>query len=205
MQGPFFRIAAMSHSVLMLRLFADAGVPMIAVTFPGMLMLLLPIICVEGLLYRKWISVTTWEAFKSSAISNGLSTLIGIPVAWAIMLGLEFGTFAIVDRSGTIQNLRSPIANVIFLFLGSAWIGPPSERTAWWIPAAVLVLLVPFFFASYLIESLVVIYRIGMPGGEPPNLACSHIRTAVRNANLVTYGAIFVGVTVWLLLVLPRS
>jgi len=192
----------MRNSSLITLLFADAGVPMIAVTFPGMLMLLVPIICVEALLYRKWIGVTTLEAFKSSAISNAISTLLGIPVAWAIMLGLEFGTFSIAEHSNL--NMDSPIAVVVSFLLWSAWIGPPSEATAWWIPSAVLVLLVPFFLASYLIESAVVIYRIGMPGGEPSNLSYSHIRAAVRNANLVTYGAIFVGVAVWLLLSLPR-
>jgi hypothetical protein len=189
----------MSYFPLAVYLFADAGVPMIALTFPGMLLLLLPIICVEGLLYKKWIGLSGWEAFKSSAISNAVSTLIGVPVAWAIMLGLEFGSFGIIDHSSSIQNWKSPIAELIFFIFSSAWIAPPSEKTAWWIPAAVLVLLVPFFLASFLIEYLVVAYMFGMPGGEPPNLGYGHIRSAVRNANLVTYGAVFVATAVWLM------
>jgi len=41
----------------------------------------------------------------------------------------------------------------------------------WWIPAAILFLLVPFFFVSYGIEYGVVAYMVGMPEGGPPKLA----------------------------------
>jgi hypothetical protein len=179
-------------------LLADAGVPMILLTFPAMLMLLIPVIVIEGLLCKKWLGLTMAEAMKSNAASNLASTIIGIPVAWAIMLGVEFVTFGIIERSNPIQNWRSPLAQVIWFFLGSAWIGPPSEKNVWVIPAATLVLLVPFFLASYGIEYLVVKHMVGMPEGGPPNLAYRRVRIAVRNANLVTYGAMFVATSVWL-------
>ncbi|HTF27029.1 MAG TPA: hypothetical protein VK937_24470 [Candidatus Limnocylindria bacterium] len=181
-----------------LALLADAGLPMIFLTFPAMLMLLIPVIVIEGLLCKKWLGLTTAEAMKSNALSNLASTIIGVPVAWAIMLGVEFLTFGIIERSNAIQNWRSPIAQVIWLFLGSAWIGPPSEKNVWVIPAATLVLLVPFFLASYGIEYLVVKHMVGMPEGGPPNLAYRRVRIAVRNANLITYGAMFVATSAWL-------
>jgi len=179
-------------------LLADAGIPMIALTLPLMLMLLIPVIVVEGLLCKKWLGLTMAEAMKSNAASNLASTIIGAPVAWAIMLGVEFAASCIADRSNAIQNWHSPLAEVIWFFLGSAWIGPPSEKNLWVIPAATLVLLVPFFLASYGIEYLVVSYMVGMPEGGPPNLAYCRIRIAVRNANLVTYGAMFIATSVWL-------
>jgi hypothetical protein len=37
-----------------------------------------------------------------------------------------------------------------------------------------------------------------MPEGGPPNLAYRRVRIAVRNANLITYGAMFVATSVWL-------
>jgi hypothetical protein len=135
---------------------------------------------------------------KSNALSNLVSTLVGIPVAWAIMLGLQFGAMASVEQKTHFFDSNSPLAAVVALLLNSAWIPPAEGSNGWWIPAAILVLLVPFFFASYGIEYLVMAYMIGMPSGGPENLAYPRIRTAVRNANLVTYGAMFIAASIWL-------
>jgi hypothetical protein len=159
---------------------------------------------IEAFLCKKWLGLTTWQAMKSNAISNLVSTLIGVPVAWAIMFGVEMATFGRIQRGNAIQNWQSPIAQVIWLFLGSAWIGPTDGKSAWLIPAATLVLLVPFFFASYGIEYLVVKFMVGIPEGGPPNLSYAKVRTAVRNANVVTYGAMFVAASVWLFFSLQR-
>jgi hypothetical protein len=194
----------MRDSPTLLPLLADAGIPMIYLTFPAMLMMLIPIIVIEGFLCKKWLGLTMWAALKSNAVSNLASTIIGVPVAWAIMLAVEFATMGLVGRSQAIQNWHSPLANVIFFFLSSAWIGPPSERNVWLIPAATLVLLVPFFFASYGIEYLVIKFMVGMPEGGPPNLAYPRVRIAVRNANLITYGAMFLATAVWLVTQLPH-
>ena len=59
------------------------------------------------------------------------------------------------------------------------------------------ILLVPFFFASYAIEYRVIKSVVGMPEGSP-NRAYPRVRIAVRNANLVTYGAMFAAPSVWL-------
>ena len=179
-------------------LLADAGIPMIALTFPLMLMLLIPVIVIEGLLCKKWLGLTNFEAMKSNAVSNLVSTLVAIPVAWAIMLGLQFGAMASVERSHFLDS-NSPLATAVALLLNSAWIPPAEGSNVWWIPAAILVLLVPFFFASYGIEYLVMAYMIGMPSGGPENLAYPRIRTAVRNANLATYGAMFIAASIWLI------
>ena len=179
-------------------LLADAGIPMIALTLPLMLMLLIPVIVIEGILCKKWLGLTNWEAIKSNAVSNLVSTLVGIPIAWAIMLALQFGTMASVDRRSHFWDSNSPLVTVVAFLLHSAWIPPAEGSNAWLIPAAILVLLVPFFFASYGIEYLVMAYMIGMPSGGPENLAYPRIRTAVRNANLVTYGAMLIATSTWL-------
>jgi hypothetical protein len=206
----------MEHS-MNLQLFADAGVPMIFLTMPAMMMLLIPIIIVEGLLCKKWLGLTTWQALKSNAVSNAASTVFGIPVAWGIMLGVEILAGAAVNRSQALHNWQSPLANVIGFLLGSAWIAPP-ERNVWMVPAATLVLLVPFFFASYLIEYFVLKAMVGVTEAGPSSLAeemasngkwqfgddegilvpNSRVRVAVRNANLITYGAMFIGAAIWL-------
>lgn len=183
---------------------ADVGLPMIVFAFPAMVILLIPIIVVEGLVCKKMLGLTTWQAMKSNAFSNLASTLIGIPITWALMLILEYGTAGLANASDRIQDWHSPLANVVFFLLSSAWIAPPEGNYVWLVPAATLVLLVPFFFASYGIEYMVIRQMVGMPEGGPPNLAYPRVRIAVRNANLITYGAMFVATSVWLVFLLPR-
>jgi hypothetical protein len=194
----------MSDPLAVQLLLADAGIPMIVLAFPAMLMLLVPISVVEGFLYKKWLALTTWEAMKSSAASNLASTIIGVPIAWAVMFAVEFAGTGLMERNHGIENWHSPLASVLFVFFGSAWIGPPDRASLWIIPAACLVLLIPFFFASYWIEHFVVKWMVGLPKGGPPNVAYPRVRIAVRNANLITYGAMFLATTVWLLVELPR-
>ena len=188
----------MLYLLTVLPLYADAGVPMIFLTLPAMGILLIPIILVEGFLCKKWLGLPTWEAMKLNAASNLVSTLIGVPLAWAVMFGIEFLAFSAIEHSNAIQNWDSPIVRVVSL-LSSAWLGPFSDKNIWVIPAATLVLLVPFFFASYAVEYLVIRLIVGMRDDTLPNLQYSRVRVAVRNANLVTYGAMFVGTSIWLL------
>ena len=178
------------------------GIPMIFVTMPAMVILLVPVIVIEGLLCRRWLRLTTWQAIKSNAVSNLASTIIGVPVAWAVMLGLELGTMGL----DVIQEWHSPIAKIVIILLSAAWLGPPDRKDeVWVVAAATLVLLIPFFFASYWIEYLVVRNMIGVPDGETPNLTYPSVKIAVRNANLVTYGAMFLAPSIWLAISLHRS
>lgn len=185
-------------------LLADAGVPMIFLTLPAMVMLLIPVIVVEGYLCKKWLKLTTWQAMKSNAVSNLASTIIGIPFAWAVMFLVEVGFIELVGSNTRVQNWHSPLASVIMLFVSAAWVGPPGPKSLWLVPAATLILLVPFFFASYGIEYLVIKQMVGVPEGGPLNLTYPRVRIAVRNANLITYGAMFLATSVWLILTLPR-
>ena len=184
----------------LLPLLADAGLPMIFLTLPAMILLLIPTIIIEGFLCQKWLGLTTWQAMKSNAVSNLVSTILGVPIAWGIMLAIELGMAGVVNHSSTLENLHSPLANAIFFLFSSAWIGPPEGNQAWMIPAAILALLVPFFFASYGTEYLVMKHMVGMREGGNPNLAYPRVRIAVRNANLITYGAMFAASSVWLVI-----
>ena len=194
----------MREPLIFVTLLADAGIPMIAFTLPAMIILLIPIIAVEAFLCKKWLQLTWWQAMKSNAASNLTSTLVGVPVAWAIMLAVGYGTMGLLDKTNLTDKWHSPIANLIFLFLSSAWIPPTSDNTLWIVPAATLCLLIPFYFASYGIEYFIVAWIVGMPQGGPPNLAYPRVRITVRNANLVTYGLMFLATSVWLIFTLPH-
>jgi hypothetical protein len=189
----------MRETLISLQLVADIGIPMIALTFPTMLLLLIPVILIEALLCKRWLGLTARDAFRSNTIANLASTIIGVPIAWAIMFAVEMGAFGVVDRFPTIENSKSPILYVISFVLTSAWLGPVGRHDAWIIPCAVLILLVPFFFASYGVEYLIINRMLGMTEGDPSNLTSRRIRVAVRNSNLVTYGVMALATAVWLL------
>ena len=177
---------------------------MIFLTLPAMVALLIPVILIEGLYYRNRLQLTARQAMKASALSNSISTVAGIPVAWAAMLAVQFGAFEAISRSQTLQNWGSPLANAVFFALSAAWIAPPETAPAPWIAGATLVLLVPFFFASYLIEYRVIRWMASRPGSGLASLEPPPVRGAVRNANLLTYAAMFLATSLWLILSLPH-
>jgi len=194
----------MSDPSILLPLPADVGLPTIVLVFPAMLILLIPIIVVEGLLCKKWLGLTTWQAMKANALSNLVSTIIGIPVAWLLMFLVDFAAALLLFRTGAFDNWHSPLAKIVFVVLGSAWIGPLEGQGIWFIPAAALILLIPFFFASYWIEYRVIKFMVGKPKHGLPALDYPKVRIAVRNANLVTYGIMFLATSVWLVFSLPH-
>jgi hypothetical protein len=181
---------------------ADAGVPMIVFTLPALLMLLLPVILIEGFLCKKWLGLSTWEAMKSNAVANLASTIVGMPLAWGIMLAVELGGEEVLMHTPVLENSHSPILYLAYFLLSAPWIyGEP----AWTIPAAVLVLLIPFFFASYAVEYRVIRSMLVEPAGNPSNQTRVQVRTAVRNANLVTYAILGIATSVWLAISLRRN
>jgi hypothetical protein len=186
-------------------LYADAGIPMIMLTYPAMLILLIPVILVEAYVCRNLLGLTKWEALKSSALANGISTILGIPLAWGILLALGFVTYSLSDVHMIARSGLSPIAQIVGGLLAfPTWLGPV-HNGSWIIPGAVLMLLVPFFFASWGIEYLVFNYMLGRPDGDPSDRTSSRIRVAVRNANLITYGLMVVGTSIWLIIALVVS
>ncbi len=190
-------------------LLVDAGVPMIFLTFPAMLALLTPIVLIEAWLCRKWLGLTVWAALKSNAAANVVSTLIGVPVAWGVTLLFQFFALGTILRIPAISRAadkwNSPLADVVLTILAPAWLGPSEKNLYWMVPLAAIVLLVPTFFLSVWIEAFVVDHMLRKPEGDPSNLTSSRIRTAVRNANLVSYGLLTLGAISWLLIVLVRG
>jgi hypothetical protein len=196
----------MDHTVI--PLLADAGVPMIFLTFPAMVILLLPIIILEAQLFRRWLGIQAWTAIKTSALTNIASTLVGLPVAWAVMLCLEFSAgwaivkIAVLGR--IVEKWHSPIAAVVNTILSAAWLVPDEKNLYWMVPVAVLVLMIPTFYLSVWIEAFIVDHMVSMPEGDPTNLTRTSVRRAVRDANLVSYSLLTGGTVAWLLISLLK-
>lgn len=189
-----------SHPIVLL---ADAGVPMIFITLPGMLVLLVPIIAVEAVFIIRHTALPHKRVVWATASANAVSTVVGIPLTWGVLFGCEMGLWEGLSHTtiGT-RNWNSPLTQIVGTIFSAPWLAPVGESGRWAIPLAALVLLIPFLFVSVCVEQQVMklFFRTpsteGIQGVEPSD---NTLRKAVRGANVLSYGFIFVFALVWLL------
>jgi hypothetical protein len=166
-------------------LLADVGLPMIFVTYPLMLLALVPVILVEVWVATPKLQGTFGRPAWAIGVANVVSTIIGVPIAWAAMFGVEL----LADRLGFFNNgQRLSLADVI---LGSAWTGPPDNSHDWIIPLAAMILLIPTFFVSWYLEAIIVEKMV-----EPE---WPVVRNAMFKANLASYALLFACGCAWLI------
>ncbi len=166
---------------------ANAGIPMIFWQMPVAAAALLPVVAVETLivwpiLRQRFLSVL-WNVF----IANVLSTFAGIPLAWTGMFIVNFAT-----TGGTVHEFRTPMAAFKSIVLQSSWLMPYESQILFWlVPAATLVLLVPYFFVSVFVERRWLRKRFREVG-------LGRVATAAWVANVITYGSLAVYTVMWL-------
>jgi hypothetical protein len=166
-------------------LLADAGVPMIFVQWPLMICALIPVIGIEALVMRRRLGLPNTRAFAGATKANLVSTLVGVPLAWGVMLAVEVITLYPLSCAAEQWHWRgeAPVFYLLFV-LGMAWIGPPST-SAWPIALAAALLLIPTFFVSFRLERP--FYRRSYP-----ELSRTVVDRSVWTANLWSYGLLFV-------------
>lgn len=182
---------------------ADAGIPMIMLMWPPLVLLLAPIIAIETrILHRGGIVIL--PAFKATTVANLLSTVVGVPLTWLAYAIVEIG-FALVfnapglaiehwgEKADAFFKAHPAFAHVVFLLFGAPILGPTQSPDASILFEAGLVLLVPFFFASYWIERSIL-----------RNMLRDHDRSLLDRlcwqGNAMTYGllaAILFGFLLW--------
>jgi len=175
---------------------ADVGVPMIFVQMPAMVFAFIPVVIIEAIVSRRWLSLSYAEAFKGSFLANLFSTLIGIPLAWLLMLLIEMVVMypaAMAADHWHWHWINSPVAGVLFFPIMIAWLGPDEQNIYWLVPIASALLLVPSFFVSVWLERWA--YN---KCWKHLNFELVKIRKAVFNANLFSYAVLFVIACCWL-------
>lgn len=173
---------------------ADAGLPMLTVVWPGMIIALIPIIALESYCLRTMLKLPFAKSLKLMTIANLESTIIGVPLTWVALLLIEF---VVIFTGGyifkSVTELPEALSYIFIITLGAPWIAPFSESQAYWlIPAASFFLLIPFYFVTWYVEYRCLKKRIKK--SKPPTL-----KRVVRNINLISYGLLGVIVLVWLL------
>ncbi len=132
-------------------LFADAGIPMLAVVWPFMWLAFLPVVVIESLVALKSLGLHFRRALVVTAAANAVSTLVGIPITWFLLVILDL----IIGNGGQWQPIDTPMQAALAIFQQAAWLCPYEEELHWMIPTAAIVLCIPFYFASVWIEYFV--------------------------------------------------
>ncbi len=166
---------------------ANAGVPMLFVVGPVLLLALIPISFVEATMDRWRLGIPWNRAILGSFGANVLSTVVGVPVTWVALVLLQLITGGGGGQGVGIQAVTWQ----------APWLKPYEAELHWMIPAAGMVLCVPFFCASVFTEYKF-LYRYWR------QLEPGRIRRAVWFANTSTYACLVVFWGVRLFLSIPR-
>lgn len=158
---------------------ANAGVPMIFVALPTMVVALLPIILAEAVFAMPYLKLPFKMLLRLVARANFFSTFIGIPITWILLV-----VFQIISGGTGMSNFNVPDSRFLAVTWQAPWMGPYEKQLFWMIPTAHLVLLIPFFFASWWVEYLVIRRSLSSADWRIEN---GVIRRAVRNVNFLSY------------------
>ncbi|MES9970698.1 MAG: hypothetical protein ABW092_11750 [Candidatus Thiodiazotropha sp.] len=148
---------------------------MIFLIMPALGLSIIPIILLEALYLGRRLGLKAARAAKTATISNLVSTLAGVPLTWLLLVVLQ-----IVTGGGRAFGLDTVLGKVLAVTFQAAWLIPYESDLYWMIPAAGLVLLVPFFFVSWWSE-----YWVSKKILE--DHPAQRVKLTVRNANLMTY------------------
>jgi hypothetical protein len=176
---------------------------MIFITWPVMVFLLLPIIAAEWAFIIHRTSLQKSKALWATAAANALSTIVGIPLTWGVLFLCEMGFGGVLAHIPKLGNRswNSPLEQIVGTILSSPWIAPVGKSGSWAVPLAALVLLIPFYFVSVWVEQKVMEHMLPVTASldaQPSEVNERVLRSAVRGANLISYGFLFAFATVWL-------
>jgi hypothetical protein len=173
---PYFVLAAI-FVLYPMSVYANIGVPMVAVFLPPLWLSLVPIIVVEALIVKRIAALSHSRAFFSVSLANTISTIVGIPLMWVVLATTE-GMFA-----GTALGLDTIGQKIYAVTIQAPWLIPYEDHLNWMIPIALVVLAVPAYFLSVLVEHQV-IGRFATESQRP------NTKRAVAIANLASYLAL---------------
>jgi hypothetical protein len=126
---------------------ANAGVPMLFVQAPALIITLPIVILIEALICANYLQIPKKNAFGAATIANLISTVIGFPVLWFALVLMQMLT-----GGGGAPRFKDPWLSIYAVTVQAPWVLPFEEKLYWMVPSAMLILLVPTFFMSVLVE-----------------------------------------------------
>lgn len=140
---------ALSFVMAITPVFADAGLPMVAVFLPPMWLALVPIIIIEAMVCVKVTRASSRQALVGLGIGNIASTIVGIPIMWVFLASIELAC------CGGARGLSSFWTKLYAVTVQAPWLIPYEHAFNWMVPAAIGILLLPSFLLSVAVEGLV--------------------------------------------------
>ncbi|WP_304637006.1 MULTISPECIES: hypothetical protein [Pseudoalteromonas] len=156
---------------------ANAGLPMIIFAVPVYSISLLPIIAIEAIYLQKSLDLTKGLSVKTAFVSNLVSTIVGVPLTWVILVLIQ-----VLTGGGGVYGVDTFVGKMLAVTWQAPWLIPYESDLHWMILFAGLFLLIPFYFVSWWSEFLVSKKMLADTG-----LSKNDIKIKVRNANLITY------------------
>ena len=141
--------------------YANVGLPMVALMYPGMLFALVPIIALEATIFEKHLHLGYRQVRRNVAMANVASTVVGFPLSWLLLFAVELVTWFVFPGHETLNRIVPDFdaapwwIKILFLMSQAAWIGPSGKRDVWIIPATAIIGLVPAFFMSVGVEGFI--------------------------------------------------
>lgn len=156
---------------------ADAGIPMLPVQYPELLLYVLPVILIEGVYLKHHLNTRMRRTMVAMTVINLITVALGYPLAWVLYKALDWMFVFPPAGTAVFANLwRVPVWISIKMFPG--WAGLHQEL--WPVLAVWVVLLIPSFLLTGLVKSwLLEWYDLLNYGGNT--------RAAVWMANRYSY------------------
>lgn len=154
---------------------ANAGLPMIVLIMPALALSIVPIVLIEAFYLARRLELSARQVIITVTVSNLVSSLVGIPLAWGLLAGVQ-----LITGGGSAYGLDSVLGRVLAVTWQAPWLIPYESAMGWMIPLAGLFLLVPFFFVSWWSEYWVTRKILS-------NNEAAELYILVRNANLISY------------------
>ena len=168
--------------------------------FPAMFLMILalgPIVFIEAFALRS-LNLSLERTVVSAAAANFASTIIGIPLTWALLYALQLATGFISLPPGTFAD------TLLGVTLRAPWAQVSTPELEWTIYTAGMFLLIPFFFASWAVEYQVVKKIAARELIKVPD-AAAKIKRAVRNANIYSYALLAAFILVMMVIKLAKA
>ena len=120
-----------------------------------MFLALLPTILFETVVLRLWMRASWKQTIPGVALGNVISAIVGVPVSWVLMIGVEYVVF-MVGCCPVYTVSDTAFDGVARVIASAAALGPSLVQLGWPVPMALAVLLIPCYFLSVWIEYLVI-------------------------------------------------
>ncbi len=167
-------------------LYANAGIPTIIVSYPLMLIALIPIIFIEALFFTSKMEVKFKSSLVALSVSNAATTILGIPLNWSLLLLFEL----LITGGSCGPGFDNPIYGIITLIVEAAWLCPwEHELFDLLLPLVFIVNFVTAFFISVFVESKIhkKFYK---------DLEYKKIKKITQQANILSYSILSIVVVI---------